>query len=293
MLNFHKLTFFLNQQSGSCVVITEVDLTIIRQSLKALGITKKLLIYPAMGEFPYDPSPVSATHAAERIKTLEHLKDQNFCLLISPLAWFEKRPIVADTLHQPFTIHKDDTLTHRHLSDVLILYSFQNTDTVSCPGQYAIRGDRVDLFPPNTTHPVRIDFFGDTVESIKAFDPISQKSVSTIQKITLRPANEFLINQSHIDFYRENYASQISETGREIAENMIAKTTNKNWKHLWPLFYKDGYHLSHFWKNTPSIFIEPTINLKKTWENIQNAYVRDSDQGRFILPVNRVYYFKE
>lgn len=290
MMNFHKLTQFLNQQKSSCVVITEVDLPTIQQSLKALGLTKKLLIYPAMVAFPYDSAPPSTVHAAERIRTVQHLKnDQDFCLLMPPLAWFEKRPLIDDMLARPFHIHVNDTLTHRHFTDVLTLYSFQSSDTVTHPGQYAIRGDRVDLFTPNATYPVRIDFFGDTVEAIKIFDPITQKSMTTVQKMSLWPVSELLIGQSHIDGYRRNYALQFSEINHEIVEEMIAQKSGKNWGHLWPLFYTVSHHISYFWKNTPTVFIEPMIDLTKVWQNIQAVYAHSHAQGRFVLPPEQLY----
>lgn len=290
MMNFHKLVQFLNGQEQSCVVITEIDLPIIQQSLKALGLTKKLLTYPAMGAFPYDPSPPSAVHTALRIKTIEGLKnDQSFCLLMPPLAWFEKRPILDDILCKPFHMHTNDTLTHRHLIDVLTLYSFQKSDTVTYPGQYAIRGDRVDLFSPNATYPVRIDFFGDTIESIKVFDSITQKSMTTVPKIALWPASEFLIDQVHIDYYRKNYAPQLSEIDLEMVEGVIVQRAGKNWGHLWPLFYNISHHISYFWKDAPTIFVEPTIDLSKVWKNIQSIYTQGHAQGRFILPPEQLY----
>ena len=294
MLNVHKLTEFLNQQKQACVVIIEADLTTIMQSLKALGLNKKLLTYSAMGAFPYDPSPSSALSAVERIKTIEHLKKgENFCLLMSPLAWFEKRPLLDSILEKPVLIQTNDTLTHRHLIDVLTLFSFQNSETVTHPGQYAIRGDRADFFPPHATHPVRVDFFGDTVEAIKVFDPITQKSVSTVSKTTLRSASEFSIGQSHVDYYRTNYAPQFSETEREIVETMIAQKSGKNWGNLWPLFYEASHHISCFWKDTPTIFIEPTINLEKIRLNIQDVYNHGRNQGRFILPPDQLYDFTQ
>lgn len=290
MLNFHKLTPFLNQQHGPCVVITEVDLDLIQQSLKVLGLTKKILTYPAIGVFPYDPTPPSAVNAAERIKTIQELKVvQDFCLLITPLAWFEKRPIIDSILSQRIDIQVNDTLTHRHLMDVLTLYSFQSSDMVTQPGQYVIRGDRADVFPPHMAHPVRIDFFGDTVEAIKVFDPVTQKSMKTVPKIALRSAGEFLLNQENIDYYRKNYADRLSKIDQEIVEQMISQQSEKNWGHLWPLFYDTAHPIRDFWIHTPEVFIEPTIDLKKIWQNIQDTYTRSHEQGRFVLPPEKLY----
>ena len=233
---------------------------------------------------------VWAVDAAMRIKTIEYFKsDQCFCLLMSPLAWFEKRPLLDDMLCKPLHMQAHDTLTHRHLTDVLTLYSFQNSDAVTKPGQYAIRGDRVDLFPPNATYPVRIDFFGDTIETIKVFDPTTQKSMTTVPKMSLWPASEFMIDQSHIDYYRKNYAGQLPQIDQEMVEGLIAQRSGKNWGHLWPLFYDISHHISYFWKDTPTVFVEPTIDLSKIWKNIQDVYAQGHQQGRFVLEPQQVY----
>ncbi len=291
MLNFHKLAHFLNEQKKSCIVITEADLVILKQSLKAFGLQKKILQYPSIGHFAYDPTPPLTNNAAERIRTVQALKlDQPFCLLMSSLGWFEKRPILDDIL-QPLFIEQDSMMTHTHFMDILFLYGFERTNTVLYSGQFAVRGDRIDIFPPMTTYPVRVDFFGDTIEGIKTFDPITQKTISPTKKITIWPANEFLLGEKEISNYESNYKEQLSITNQAIVSSIIDGQNKKNLGHLWPLFYTASQHISEFYHGEPTIWIEPTINLEKEWEDIQKGYTQSLGQGRFILPVEELYCF--
>ncbi|MBV8937561.1 MAG: transcription-repair coupling factor, partial [Alphaproteobacteria bacterium] len=68
------------------------------------------------------------------------------------------------------------------------------TDTVREPGEFAIRGGIVDLFAAGAAEPVRLDFFGDTLESVRSFDPLNQRSTGTLDKAVLRPVSEVLLD---------------------------------------------------------------------------------------------------
>ena len=76
------------------------------------------------------------------------------------------------------------------LIERLTLAGYVRTGTVMEPGEFAVRGSLVDLFPPGRTSPVRLDFFGDTIESIKAFDPETQHTGKIVQKLILMPLSE-------------------------------------------------------------------------------------------------------
>ena len=63
------------------------------------------------------------------------------------------------------------------------------------PGEYAVRGDIVDVFPADGKRPVRIDLFDDIIEAIKEFDPVSQRSVNTVENVDFTSASELLLDQ--------------------------------------------------------------------------------------------------
>ncbi len=82
---------------------------------------------------------------------------------------------------------------------------YVRTETVREPGEYAIRGGIVDLFPPGCDEPVRIDLFGDEIESVRSFDPVTQMTTGQRDGLTLHPATEFLLDDDSIARFRTAY----------------------------------------------------------------------------------------
>src|SRR6202042_919983 len=74
-----------------------------------------------------------------------------------------------------------------HLASV----GYEKQETVEAPGQFAVRGGIVDVFSPETAVPVRLEFFGDTLESLREFDPNTQRSLRPLERVTLLPLNEY------------------------------------------------------------------------------------------------------
>ena len=87
----------------------------------------------------------------------------------------------------------------------LSLAGFQRTGTVMEPGEYAVRGGILDLFPPGRSSPVRLDFVGDTLEHIKAFDPETQRTGKIVQKLTLMPISEVAFGEEAEKRFRRGY----------------------------------------------------------------------------------------
>ncbi|NFV79840.1 transcription-repair coupling factor [Magnetospirillum aberrantis SpK] len=82
---------------------------------------------------------------------------------------------------------------------------YTRADTVMEPGEYAVRGGIVDLFPPGTPEPVRLDFFGDELESIRAFDPMSQRTTGKMDSFSLAPVSEVILDEASIARFRSGY----------------------------------------------------------------------------------------
>ena len=77
--------------------------------------------------------------------------------------------------------------------------------TVSERGEFAIRGGVIDVFPPAADEPVRLDLFGDTLESIRAFDPETQRSTKQLKEVSLLPVSEALLDKDAISRFRTGY----------------------------------------------------------------------------------------
>ena len=87
------------------------------------------------------------------------------------------------------------------------LYSngFVRVDTVADSGEFAARGGLIDLFPPGAESPLRIDLFGDEIESLRTFDPADQRTTGSVDHFELLPVSEFLLDQDSITRFRTRY----------------------------------------------------------------------------------------
>ena len=82
---------------------------------------------------------------------------------------------------------------------------YGRASTVMEPGEYAMRGGILDLFPAGRPDPVRVDFFGDTIESIRSFDPITQRSAAKVEKLAIRPVSEVSLDRDAIARFRTGW----------------------------------------------------------------------------------------
>ena len=89
------------------------------------------------------------------------------------------------------TIERDEAIPHEELIGFLVGAGYEKQVTCEMPGQFAVRGGIIDVFSPEALQPVRIELLGDTIESIRAFDPNTQRSTNPVERATLLPLTEF------------------------------------------------------------------------------------------------------
>ncbi|RMF10047.1 MAG: transcription-repair coupling factor, partial [Alphaproteobacteria bacterium] len=108
------------------------------------------------------------------------------------------------------------------------------------PGEYAIRGGLIDLFPASMDAPVRIDLFGDEIESLRQFDPLSQRTTSRLNRLTLVPASEILLDDEAVQRFRSGYVGTFGPvTGGDdpLYEAVLAGRKHQGMEHWLPLFH--------------------------------------------------------
>src|SRR5215469_4313179 len=117
---------------------------------------------------------------------------------------------------------------------------YTRTDTVREPGEFAIRGGIVDLYPSGAAQPVRLDFFGDQVESLRSFDPLTQRSTGSVDKLELKPVSEVLLDEPAIHRFRTRYRELFGNVGSDDAlyESVSAGRRYAGMEHWLPLYYE-------------------------------------------------------
>ena len=156
------------------------------------GSTGGIAVLPAFDSLPWDTQAPHADILERRAATLYRLANGEVSLVIAPVSaalWRYQDPYVYLTLAK--TLAKDTELPHEELIAHLGSTGYARTEMVELPGQFAVRGGIVDIFSPEAPRPVRIELLGDTVESVREFEPRTQRSVAPVNRTTILPLAEW------------------------------------------------------------------------------------------------------
>jgi transcription-repair coupling factor (superfamily II helicase) len=158
------------------------------------GPTGGIAVLPAFDSLPWDPQAPHADILERRAATLYRLANGEVSVVLAPAPaalWRYQDPYVYLTLAR--TLSKDSEANHEELITHLASIGYARTEMVELPGQFAVRGGIVDIFSPEAARPVRIELLGDTVESVREFDPRTQRSIAPVVKTTILPLAEWSV----------------------------------------------------------------------------------------------------
>lgn len=168
--------------------------------------------FPAWDCLPYDRVSPGNDIAARRVSALTELlawqQDDKYLpriLLTTVNAVLQRVTPRAVLEGASFIASKGMRLDLEQLQGFLITNGYMRTDTVREAGEYAVRGGIVDIFPTGYEMPVRIDLFGDEIDSIRSFDAVTQRTEGKLDNFTLKPVSEFFLDQESITRFRKNY----------------------------------------------------------------------------------------
>jgi len=152
---------------------------------------RRVAYLPAHDVLPYDERSPHAEISEARAVALWRLATGEVDLLIAPVQavlWRMREASFYRDLAR--VIARDESIAHEDLIGFLDRAGYEKHTTCEMPGQYAVRGGIIDVFSPETPQPVRVELLGDTIESIRAFDPGTQRSTNPVERAALLPLTE-------------------------------------------------------------------------------------------------------
>jgi transcription-repair coupling factor (superfamily II helicase) len=202
-----------------------------------------ILRFPAWDCLPYDRVSPSADILARRVATLANILQhagQPRLVLTTVNAVLQRVVPREITAASSFVIESGKYLKSERLLSFLARNGFSRVGTVVDPGDYATRGGIVDLFPPGADNPVRLDFFGDTLESLRSFDAESQRTLTPVPRLALFAANEVVLTEEAASHFRTAYAQAFG--GIDLSDPLYESVTNlrryQGMEHWLPLFHE-------------------------------------------------------
>ncbi len=246
----------------------DVRMTAMGDSLRRLSPDLRLLEFPAWDCLPFDRLSPQGGLVGRRIETLAQLASDagtrprillttiNAILQrVPPKTYFTDSSLVITAGQATKDLTNGQTLGPAALADYLAGQAYLRTDTVRETGEFAVRGGILDVFPPGQTAPARLDFFGDDVETIRSFDPATQRSIGKLENLILRPVAEFMMNEATIAQFRTSYLSLFGAKASRDAlyESVSAGRSHPGIEHWLPLFHGNLACLTDYCSGWPLV----------------------------------------
>lgn len=300
------------QKTICCILPSDEQLEILAQDI-AFFSPVRVLVYPSFEIPPYTPlSPDPAT-VCTRLATLYRLQDDRSpCLILTSAEAVLRRVLPASALNSRCElIITNEEVDRDKLITNLIRAGYQSSELVRQEGDMALRGGIIDVYPPaidgHRTGPLRLDFFGDTVDSIRQFDPLTQRSSHHLDEAVLLPASDLLFPMA------EQHKAMMATVDQAAADHnwsshdflpirdcFVTERRYPGMEFMLPLFYGGGNRLQSLFDYLPPqaavIISDPLAVRQKTQlvqERIQANYAESLATKMPALPPDELFLTEE
>ncbi len=194
------------------VALDDTRIAVLAELLAFFAPDVRVLQFPAWDCLPYDRVSPGSEIVARRVETLSGLlawsqekRRYPRVLLTTVNAVTQRVPPKEAMAQSSLSASAGGKMPVEILQGFLVRNGYVRTDTVREAGEFAVRGGIVDLFPPGYEEPLRIDLFGDDIDSIRSFDPATQRTSKKLDSFELHPATEFFLDEESIGRFRSGY----------------------------------------------------------------------------------------
>ena len=242
---------------------------------------------------------------AERSKTLSYLteKKQNLIIVTTLSAFIQKIPPPQYYQSKALILEKGKSHSLEDLIEYLSKNKYHRLETVREKGEYSVRGGLVDVFPIDSENPIRLDFFGDEIESIFEFDALSQRRGDPLETVSVTPFEEGSIGAKERERFKNRYRELFGPPSKtdEIYQQTLQGTYPKGIEHWSPLFYENMTNLLDY-LGSPDIIVENTFQaqvnekIQEIDDYYQTRLSHQRTEGELIynpLPPERLYLTPE
>jgi len=266
-----------------------------RVALAFLAPDAVVLTFPAWDCLPYDRVSPNPDISAARMATLAALArgmPGPFVLLTTLNAAGQRLPARDVVRGAAFSAKVGGRVDEGALRSYLVRMGFSQTPTVSEPGDYAVRGGIIDIYPPGQGGPVRLDLFGDVLDGARRFDPASQRTVEKLTAIDLAPVSEIILDEAAITRFRQNYRIEFGAAGTDdpLYEAVSAGRKHAGMEHWLPYFHDRLETLFDYLPGASVMLDDQATPARLSrWEGIEDQYDTRAEAMRRRDRLDSVY----
>lgn len=267
------------QHKGPLLIITQDNLAANRLENALQFFTPELTIlsFPDWETLPYDSFSPHQDLISQRLATLARLPTISQGVLLVPITTLMQRIAPRSFIDgNSFNFTKNDTINLNEMRRRLEHSGYRCVNQVIEQGEFAVRGSILDLFPTGNDLPLRIDLFDDEIDSIRTFDPETQRSLDVIEKIYLLPAREFPLTEIAITQFRQAWREKFmgNPTNSTIYNDVSQGFCPPGIEYYLPLFFQATQLLLDYLPSNTLLIQTGEIyqQAEKFWQEINERY---------------------
>ncbi|MEN8840906.1 MAG: transcription-repair coupling factor [Octadecabacter sp.] len=267
-------------EKGAVVHVCRDDkrLEATRAALAFFAPDMPVIVFPGWDCLPYDRVSPNADVSAARMAVLAglaHGMPERFVLLTTLNAATQKVPSRSVLREAAFTARVGSRIDEPALRAFLVRMGFVQSPTVTEPGDYAVRGGIIDIYPPGQVGPVRLDLFGDDLDGARRFDPATQRTTEKLDVVELAPVSEVILDEAAITRFRQTYRLEFGAAGSDdpLYEAVSAGKKHAGVEHWMGFFHEKLDTLFDYVKGATITLDEQNAAMREArWTSIDDQY---------------------
>ncbi len=250
----------------------------------------RCVLFPDWETLPYDSFSPHQDLISERLATLWRISrgEADVVLIPATTALYRLAP-PAFLAGYTFEFKVGQQLDEAQLKSQLTLAGYQHVTQVVSPGEYAVRGGLIDLFPMGSPIPLRVDLFDDEIDSIRTFDPDSQRSLYPVPEVRLLPGREFPMDETARAHFRQRWRELLEgdPTRSRLYKDMGLGVATAGIEYYLPLFFDDTATVFDYLGESATVVLHGDVEqaFQQFWSDTQDRYrLVQGDPDRPALP---------
>lgn len=259
----------------------------------------RVAIFPDWETLPYDNFSPHHELISERLSTLWKILqgEADVVLIPATTALYRLAPPSFLAAHT-FSFTTGQKLDEGKLKSQLTMAGYDHVSQVVTPGEYAVRGSLIDLYPMGSSSPYRLDLFDDEIDSIRTFDPETQRSQETVSEVRLLPGREFPMDEASRTQFRARWREKIegSTTKSHIYKDIAEGIASAGIEYYLPLFFDETATVFDYFNQEITIAFLGDLQepFQRFWQDTNDRYrLLQGDGDRPVLPPSELFLSAE
>ena len=267
----------------------------LQEELSFFAPSLPVLHFPDWETLPYDVFSPHQDIISQRIAALYRLPELKHGVLVVPITTaLHRLPPKRFLLGSSLVLEVGQQVDVNQMRGNLEAAGYRCVDTVYEHGEFAVRGALIDLFPMGSSQPYRIDLFDDEIETLRTFDPESQRSIDKVDSVKLLPAREFPLEKKAVTDFRGRFRERFDVDFRRcpIYQDLSTGITPAGIEYYLPLFFEETATLFDYLPADTQVFSLPGIEkaAEHFWVDARSRYEdRRVDPERPLLPPGDIF----